>query len=351
MRTSASQLGRTFFFGVFVAGLSAFGLNAQELTPDYKTIVKRAVETHILPGFTKLAEQASYLHASVANCGKDEAPLRAAYHEAFDAWIAVSHLRLGPTEENNAAFALAYWPDPKGHTQKALGSLWRNRDAVVDNPATFGEVSIAARGFFALERLLFDETFADPADGYRCRLIAAVTKDISTLSNDIDKGWNETFAAELISAGNQTRYATHKEAVQALYSLFETGAEFTMTARLRRPIGSEGKAKPKRAEAWRSDRSNRNLQLSLIALEIMFEDVFAPQMPEQAAIIVRGEFYTIRRLADTLPAPIIDMVADPDDRRRVIHLAFAYEELLRRFDGLVRPSLGLSLTFNALDGD
>ena len=75
------------------------------------------------------------------------------------------------------------------------------------------------------------------------------------------------------------------------------------------------------------------------------------EMPEQAAIIVRGEFYTIRRMADSLAAPLNEMVEVPHERRKVIHLGFAFEELLRRFDGLVRPSLGLSLTFNALDGD
>ncbi len=40
--------------------------------------------------------------------------LTEAYHAAFDAWIKTSHLRFGPSEVNDRAFALAFWPDSRG---------------------------------------------------------------------------------------------------------------------------------------------------------------------------------------------------------------------------------------------
>ncbi len=342
---------RVFLFGLMLALASFSGLRAQQPAPDFGALIDRAIEDHILPGFALFDARAADLHTASSGCGGDEAALRGAYHSAFDAWVGIAHLRFGPTEENNAAFALAYWPDPKGHTPRSLRSLVQNRDNVVNDPAAFSEVSIAARGFFALERLLFDPGFADPAGGYRCRLLGAITGDMSALAAGMDEAWRTDYASRLRNPGDQTDFATEKEVVQALYSHLNTSAEFTLSARLHRPLGKDDRPRPKRAEAWRSGRSNRNIQLTLVALETMFEDVFAAAMPERAAVILRSEFYTIRRIADALPNPLDVMVADPYDRRKVVHLGFAFEELLRRFDGLVRPSLGLSLTFNALDGD
>ena len=326
-------------------------LHAQTWVPDYSKVIDNAIERHILPGFDRFRVEAATLSSASKACGNDEAPLRAAYHVAFDAWIDVAHLRLGPTETDNAAFAVAFWPDPKGHTTRALGALIRDRDPVVDDPKTFAEVSIAARGFFALERLLFDPAFAGPADGYRCRLVGAITGDISEIATRIHTDWQNTYAVVLCNPDGRLGFQDPKEVVQGLYSKLTTAAEFNMNARVRRPVGTNERARPKRAEAWRSNRSNRNIQRSLAALETMFEDVFANALPERAAIIVRGEFYTIRRMADTLPKPMMELVKDPAGRRKAIQIAFAYEELLRRFDGLIRPSLGLSTVFNALDGD
>ena len=100
----------TLFFGAMLLVMSACGLCAQALSPDYDAIVARAIDTHILPRFADLAEQASNLHAATIDCGANEAPLTAAYHKAFDAWMGVSHLRLGPSEENDFGIMTAAAP-------------------------------------------------------------------------------------------------------------------------------------------------------------------------------------------------------------------------------------------------
>ena len=95
----------------------------------------------------------------------------------FDAWVGVSHLRFGPSEQDDRAFALAFWPDPRGSTPKALAALIRDEDPVVSNPDDFSTVSIAARGFYALEFLLFDPQFATAENtDYLCALIQASSR-------------------------------------------------------------------------------------------------------------------------------------------------------------------------------
>lgn len=324
---------------------------AQSLNPSYEAIIERSINDFILPRYARLGASADQLQNAAQSCGGEEAELRSAYHAAFDAWIEVSHIRLGPSEENDAAFAIAFWPDPKGFTAKSLKKLIATKDPVIENPATFQEVSIASRGFFALERLLFDQSFADLADGYRCKLVGAITHDLKRLSDTIEMGWLSGYADVLRGKDETGSFSDDKEAVRALYSTLKTGAEFTMTARIDRPLGSNDRPRPKRAEAWRSGRSNRNIILSINALSDMFEVVFAPEVPKETAEMIRSEFDYVRGQAEALTEPLLTAVADPLDRGRVITLRFSIEGLLEQFDGLLRPSLALSLSFNTLDGD
>ena len=54
------------------------------------------------------------------------------------------------------AFAIAFWPDSRGATPKTLAELISAEDPVIYSREEFAAVSIAARGFHALEFLLFD---------------------------------------------------------------------------------------------------------------------------------------------------------------------------------------------------
>lgn len=102
----------TFFVALFVAS------TAHAQVPSSGPIV----QGHVLPGYRALSTTAADLEqAAAADCSPESPELRAAYGAAFDAWVGVSHLRFGPSEVDDRAFALAFWPDPRGSTPKALG--------------------------------------------------------------------------------------------------------------------------------------------------------------------------------------------------------------------------------------
>ena len=137
----------------------------EEIHVDQGALVKAAVSQHILPGFEHLATTTEALSAAAeADCRPSSEPLRAAYHTAFDAWMGVSHLRFGPTETNDRAFALAFWPDTKGFTPKALSALIADADPVIASESEFQTVSVAGRGFFGLEFLLYDSRISTLGD-------------------------------------------------------------------------------------------------------------------------------------------------------------------------------------------
>ena len=174
---------------------------------DHAAIARRALEESILPGFERLAHTTGTLaaeaDAACSGAGPIEAgPVEDAYNRAFDAWIAVEHLRFGPAQEDNAGFALAFWPDTKGSTPRTLEAMVAGEDPVVDDPAAFAAVSVAARGFFALDYLLFDPAAAPiEAGSYRCRLLMAITRDAAATAARMLARWRDPWAGILTSAG------------------------------------------------------------------------------------------------------------------------------------------------------
>ncbi|MEO0388582.1 MAG: imelysin family protein, partial [Pseudomonadota bacterium] len=224
------------------------------------------VRDHITPRYQALATTTALLEQQAKTaCAPQNAPLTAAYHRAFDAWVGVSHLRFGPSEAEDRAFALAFWPDPRGATPKTLALLIRNSDPVVADPVAFKTVSVAARGFYALEFLLYDPQFAAPErPGYHCALIQAVTRDIAANAAAILDAWQDGYA-DLVSRPGNDLYRTEVEAAQQVFTALSTGLEFTSVTRLGRPLGTFARPRPNRAEARRSGRALHHVVLSLTA--------------------------------------------------------------------------------------
>ena len=328
------------FVALALAALIAFPAVADQ--PDIRAIVAK----HILPGYAALAREASELAQSAeADCSPENPGLIAAYHDAFDAWVGVSHLRFGPSEEDDRAFALAFWPDPRASTPKALAALIRETDPAVSDAQAFKTVSIAARGFYALEFLLFDPQFAPgEAPDYHCRLIQAVTTDIAMTSAAIHEGWADGYA-ELISDAQNDTYRTSEEAARQLFTALSTGLESTAQTRLGRPLGTFDRPRPNRAEARRSERSQRHVILSLEATREL-----AALISDQNAALDKAYQVALERAAG-LDDPVFAGVAQPQGRFKVEVLQQNVAAIRGILAQDVGPALGISAGFNSLDGD
>jgi len=317
-------------------------------TPAFaeQPVIRAIVENHILPGYETLVLETSELAAAATeNCSPENPSLIASYHDAFDAWVSVSHLRFGPSEQNDRAFALAFWPDPRGSTPKALSALIRDEDTAVSDVVAFETVSIAARGFYALEFLLFDPQFSPGANPeYHCKLIQAVTTDIAMTANAVHKSWVDGYADLMANAKNDT-YRSSMEAARQLFTALSTGLEFTSQTRLGRPMGTFGRPRPNRAEARRSQRSLRHV-------------VFSLEATRELATLISGEndaldqaFLKALARAEDLDDPVFAGVADPQGRLKVEVLQQNIETIRTILAEDVGPSLGIAAGFNSLDGD
>ncbi|WP_204115570.1 imelysin family protein [Shimia biformata] len=318
--------------------------------PDLARLNTDAVNGHILPLVDSFQSAASALQtAAEDNCEATSPALVAAFHDAVDAWTRMSHLRFGPTEKDDRAFAIAFWPDSRGKTPKELTVLLKSDEPAFMDATSFAEVSIAARGVYALEFLLFDARVQSVGTAEAsCHLIQAIARDIARNADAIATDW-ASYAELILSPSETGPYRNDAEAAQEFYKALSTGLQFTSDTRLGRPLGTFEKPRAARAELRRSGRSLRQVRLSLegtrdLAL-ILAQDAPALQAQLDALYMVAFE------VADGLDDPVLAGVADPQGRLRVEILQMSVDQIRSLIGAELGPALGVAAGFNALDGD
>lgn len=318
---------------------------------EQDAILATMIDTHVIPAFTELDRSAQTL-AAVArqDCSPSSSPLRKAYHDAYDAWLGAAHLRFGPMEEVDFAFALSFWPDPRGKTAKALRRLIADQDPIAGSP-DFAKVSVAAKGFPALERLLFDDALAaDPA--YQCTLTRAVASEIARTSAALLADWAGPASKIFKSAGEvgNDLFRKRDDARRKLYTSLMTSLGFDADARVGRPLGTFERPRPKRAEAWRSGRPLRNLRLSIEA-QRAFAAVFAQAGEDSTAAQVNAAYLRVLNHIDEIDNPQLDGSISPSAWLKMDILKQDIIAIQVTIDGTLGRDLGLFVGFNSQDGD
>lgn len=308
--------------------------------------VDEALDRHILPSLSAFAEAAADLdRVAQADCRPDA--VSPAFHAAFDAWMIIADLRIGPSE--TGALSIAFWPDSRGFTGRTLSQFIADEDPVAFDPDGYAEVSIAARGVFALEALLFDPGFADYAhDSYTCALVQAIATDLDRQAEALEAAWNDGFTTTLRTAGaaGNATYLEESEALRALYTQLLSGLEFTADQRLGRPMGTFEQPRPTRAEAWRSGRSLRNVLLSVDAAQALALALADRELPETDAAAAR-----VHELAARVADPGFRGVTDPQERLHVEVVQQGVRALRGAIETEIGTPLGIAPGFNSQDGD
>jgi predicted lipoprotein len=297
------------------------------------------VNEHIRPGYVGFDDAAARL-AAVDSC--DAADLRPAFHAAYDAWLAVEHLHLGPAEEEGRSLSILFWPDPKGLGAKAQTALLTGDSAALTIEA-MAQQSVAARGLAGLERLLYPAKTL-PADP--CALIEATAIDMARTATILASEWGP-YGDLMITAGQpgNDRYLKPEEATQALFTQLATGLEFIADRRIGRPLASFDKPRPDLAEGRASGRSLANIALSLQALRDLAETL----SPESIRTLAAFDHAIV--LAKALNDPALDGITDPQGWLRLEILQQAVRAIRDTAIAEIGPALGVELGFNSQDGD
>lgn len=308
--------------------------------------VDAALDRHILPGLQAFADATAALSQGAdADCLADAVQPR--FHAAFDAWMPVADLRLGPSEAG--ALSVAFWPDARGFTQRTLTRLIADQDPVAQDPAAYAEVSIAARGLFALDMLLYDPAFSDYDKGsYTCTLVATITTDLHRQADALAAAWQDGYADTLRTAGQagNATFLTEDEAVRAIYTQILSSLQFTADQRLGLPMGTFDRPRPARAEARRSGRSLRNAVLATQGAHDLATALADWDLPQSDAALAR-----VMQAAEGIEDARFQNVTDPQGRLRVEVLQQSVQELRADIEAEIGARLGISPGFNAQDGD
>ncbi|MCY4183874.1 MAG: imelysin family protein [Rhodobacteraceae bacterium] len=315
------------------------------------SIVNNVVDNHILVRFAALANAVVELKKeSEQSCEVLGINLRPAFNKAFDAWISAGHLRFGPTEYFDRGFALSFWPDTRGRINRTLNSLISELDPVVDDPEEFMTVSVAGRGFFALEMLLYDSNFINNSESdYLCRLIRAISRDISSISTNIHNDWEKQFAHLLRNPNPEGIYRNEEEVLRALFTSLATGLEFTSDLHLGRPLGTIDRSRPNRAEARRSSRSQRHVELSLLALrELSF---MLSESNSDTTMLLDSSFAKAQASLALVDSPDLSTVVEPEGQMKLQEIRNQLEQIREMINQVLAQDLGIAAGFNSLDGD
>ena len=307
--------------------------------------VQEAVEGHVIPSVEAFAEATRALEdAAKADC--TAAALRPAYLASWDAWAPITDLRLGPSEP--AALTIAYWPDERGAGPKALRALLAAEDPAGRDPATFAQVSAAARGFPALDLLLGDPELSSYEQGsYFCALVQTVTIDLATQGRALADAWPaEAEALTTAGAEGNARYLSEDEAFRALYTQILGGLEFTADTRLGRPLGEPDRPRPTRAEFWRSGRPLPNALASAEAAARLAQLLTDTPLP-----ITEEALDQVRRAAQSIGDPTFQNLDDPSARLGVEILQQRIQALKDAIEAEVGAPRGIAAGFNSTDGD
>ncbi len=336
---------------VVCLGLLPMGAGAE--VPDRGALIATVTEDHILPRYAALAETGKVLaETAEAHCAAQDPALRAAWGKAFDAWIGVSHLRFGPSERDNRAFALAFWPDSRGKTPKALRALILKGDETVLTPERFAIQSIAVQGYYAMEYLLYDPEISTLGSAeFRCGLVQAMAGHIAAVTGAIEADWQASYADTLRNAGAEGNavYRTEEEGVQELFKALGTGLQVTSDMRLQRTLGSFERPRPDRAEARLSGRSVRHVILSAESLDEL-AGMLSTGAPSLAAQFHEG-FKFVREASIALDDPVFATVSDPAKRLNIETIRAVLDDLREIAAVELGSHLGVVAGFNALDGD
>lgn len=328
---------------------------------------ERLARDYARPAVAKMVDSASALHGALgAWCAQTGAADAARVKEAFEtlalAWSGVEFLRFGPLVQANRYERLAFWPDTRGVMPKQVQALIAAKDDAVLKPGALSGRSVAVQGLPALEYVLYGEPAllrqnGGPNHAYACGYAQAVAANVTQISRDVAQAWSAEgdFGRQFAQpkAGNDLYRDQQEVAAEAMKSL-STGLQFARDVKILPVLGDTPQAaRPKRAAFWRSQLSTRLVAANLEGLQAFYQaGAYAlPAGDSWMAESVRGELASAARALQAVPAPLEQALAQEEGRRLLTLAALTLKNAKAIVDENLAPALGVTIGFNALDGD
>lgn len=328
---------------------------------DWTAVNLAITDAHVIPGYARFAEATQHLHTvGEGLCAQVDDnslnALREAFDASFDAWQGVQHIQFGPITYFNWNYRLQFWPDDNGTGARQFTAMIAAADQAVLEPEAFARQSVGVQGFPALERLLFEDDALQllQNEPFRCQLTQAITANLDEIASGVHQRWVEEFRDTVATADERGFFESAEDAtIDYLKALVESIRRIQQQ-KLQAPLGdSQTAARERRAEAWRSDRSVRNLQLNARALQDIFnagDPALRTVLPAEDMPGIDAGFERLLAAVDALPASMNAALADPAGYAALVEARDSLDALYEVIEAALKKT-DLYLGFNSLDGD
>lgn len=311
----------------------------------------------VIPAYQNLAESAQLLRDVTVNFCEvpDEDSLlaaRQAFNASMDNWQTIQHIQFGPVTYFNWNFRMQYWPDERGTANRQFTALLAAENEDILSADNFARQSVGVQGLPTLERLLYEETaLADfQSTPYSCRLAVTVANNILEISTGVTERWTDEYRAVVMDPVSGGVYENSQDlSIEFLRALQEALAKIR-DLKLSPVVGeSLDSLRVRSAESWRSERSLRNIQLNLAALETLFMS-YSLAFQETDVNAVLSAFSQMQETLTELPASFAAISQDAVLYAQLQELFEQADTLHEALESAIKNT-ELYLGFNSLDGD
>jgi len=356
-------------FAIFLLSQRAGEAGNTALLPT-KSWVAIVLETVVIPSHKSFVGAASDTANSLVElCAKPGSETleiaRDRFAELVAAWANVELYRFGPARINNLHDRLFFWPDRRNRGLRQVLRLIATEDVSATDIASLKQKSVATQGLPALEFLLFgsgSETLAHAAGDYHCRYARAVARAIDDHAAALLVGWTASkgHAKAMTTAGpGNPIYQTPDEAVHELLRAATVQLEILRDLKLISMLGeTPTKTKPHRAPFARSGLALSAMGGNIDAVLSLFANAGVPVLPvlvkDTYAASLRFELDQVRSLLaklDTDPRGWKDLLEVAQVQEKLRYVIYPLGGAIRILQQDFASALGLTLGFNAMDGD
>ena len=336
--------------------------------PSIEPVLEQMVTDYVRPRYAAFNERATGLQASLGNlCETPSADSlkasRTAFLDVVDQWSRIEWLRLGAVMSENRLERILFFPDRKGTGRKQVQAAIATKDESVTDAASLAGKSVAMQGLGALEFILYgtgSEALASGDASHRCRFGLAAASNVTNVSGELIAGWQEgsAFLPMFLKPGpSNPLFRTDDEALSVLLGQMIHGLEAIRDTRIGAFLDKEDPShdRAKSALYWRSDMTLPSVSAGLSGLEELFSqsgiEIVSHDLAPRLADTIRFEFNQAIETADSLEAPVEDLLADPQTREKLVYLAYAVKIIIGRLDQEFAQAGGLAVGFSFGDGD
>lgn len=372
----ANRMTTQYLVGFLLAFCSLQSIAADSL--EFRKLNVGLLEQIVIPAYRHLFQSAVALNQQAIKSCKQPSDvslnnLRDRFSSYVNSWMSIEFFRNGPAKYLFRQNRIQYWPDKHNVVGRQLRSLLTDQNASLLDHSKFTQLSVGVQGVTALELLFYGEkafdlfTNINIAGQFRCQFIQAISYNQQVISEGLIDDWirqGDGYRNGLLDENNNLQ--VEKDIGIDILRLLYGEVDSIKTLKIVRPLDkSIEKAKPYRAELWRSGLSMTNIRQNLQTIGLFFDPVSyvynfynlensvvnQTETSQSIAIKIDQLIGLSQQQLAQLSLPINEAVSDERNRQILLSLVNSLEQLANQIKHYTTVVYQSPLGFNSFDGD